>query len=98
CWGLEHDRIVWSPRCRCCSDGSSRAGRLALPQARARGQPAAQCAAFARQPHDKSSGGVWNREPVPSAEDQPLLEAVLDALDRLYDGKTTAVDVRALLF
>jgi len=35
---------------------------------------------------------------VPSVEDLFLLEPVLDALDRLYDRKTNAVEVRALLF
>lgn len=33
-----------------------------------------------------------------SADELPLLEALLDAFDRLFDRKTTVVDVRALLF
>jgi hypothetical protein len=35
---------------------------------------------------------------VLSAQDHALLDEVLDALDRLYDRQTTAVELRALLF
>jgi hypothetical protein len=35
---------------------------------------------------------------VLSPADLALLDSLLDALDRLYDRATTAVDVRALLF
>ncbi|MGC4833464.1 hypothetical protein ACLQ3D_03075 [Micromonospora vinacea] len=33
-----------------------------------------------------------------SADELPLLEALLDAFDRLFDRQTTVVDVHALLF
>jgi hypothetical protein len=33
-----------------------------------------------------------------SADELPLLEALLDAFDRLFDGQTTVVDMHALLF
>ncbi|MEH0824841.1 MULTISPECIES: hypothetical protein [unclassified Micromonospora] len=33
-----------------------------------------------------------------SADDLPLLEALLDAFDRLFDRQATVVDVHALLF
>jgi len=35
---------------------------------------------------------------VPSADELALLEALLDAFDRLFDRQTTLVDVHALLF
>ncbi|MFF4877647.1 MULTISPECIES: hypothetical protein [unclassified Micromonospora] len=33
-----------------------------------------------------------------SADELPLLEALLDAFDRLFDRQTTVVDVHALLY
>jgi hypothetical protein len=35
---------------------------------------------------------------VPSTDELALLEALLDAFDRLFDRQTTVVDVHALLF
>jgi hypothetical protein len=45
-----------------------------------------------------ATSGLWDHERVPWMDERALLDALLDAFDRLFDRQTTVVDVHALLF